>query len=191
MRETVFLAPSRSVLTLVFLSFVFFSCTEISDYDERSINRALADSLLNITETWNFELDLIEDTRRVVTLRAPYAVSHQDVQSKTDMTGPVQVWVRNEEGDTTITLTSESAIYTARQSQFVFIGDVRVQTREDKRLYTELLNWHQRERTISTDEFVSITTPADSIAGFGLEGTDDLSDYVISRVTGEFEISSD
>lgn len=182
----------RFALAPLFGSLLFLNaCTDLSEFDQQRINKALADSLLNITETWQLNLEIIEDGQRVVTMQSPYAITRHDDESETLLNGPVLVWVKNEFGDTTTTLQSQSAIYNSRRSRFLFTGDVRVETSEQKRLYSEVLVWHQRERTISTEDFVSITTPTDSIAGYGLQGTDDLSEYVISRVTGEFEISSD
>lgn len=188
MPATAFSAHSN-ILLLILLSAVLFSaCTDLSQYDEMTINQVLADSLLSVTETRHLELDIIEDGNRVVSLQSPYATTYHDGPSVSHMKGPVLVFVKNAEGDTTTNLRSDAAVYTARETKFVFKGDVYVETEDGKKLYTELLNWNQKERSISTDEFVIITTPADSIAGYGLDGTDDLSNYTIRRVTGEFQV---
>lgn len=155
-----------------------------------TINRALADSLLSVTESWNVELEIIDDGKRAIKLTSPYALSYHSGSSETHMDGPVSVVVRDDDGEIKTRVRSESAIYTARDTRFIFKGGVIVETSDEKTLLTELLNWHQKERSISTDEFIIITTPADSISGYGLDGVDDLSSYTIRRVTGEFQINS-
>lgn len=176
-----FLLLILSLLTTV-------ACTDLSSYDEDRINEALADSLLSVTESWDIEMEIIEDGFRVVNIRAPYAATYHEGDSETDMQGPVEVIVRDTLGNQKTKVNSNHALYTARDSNFKFRGNVVVVTEEGRVLRTQELDWEQQERKISSDDFVTITTPADSIAGFGLTGSDDLSVYTISRVTGEFEL---
>ena len=164
-------------------------CTDLSSYDEDRVNEALADSLLSMTESWDIEMEIIEDGQRVVNIRAPYAATfHDGAVTETDMSGPVEVIVRDSLGNQKTRVTSDRALYTGRESRFKFRGDVVVVTDEGRVLRTHMLDWMQQDRTISSNEFVTITTKADSIAGFGLTGRDDLSVYTISRVTGEFQL---
>ncbi len=81
---------------------------------------------------------------------------------------------------------SEWAVYKANESIFKLYGDVRVQTETGRRLRSEYLKWDEGSNQVSTPRFVIITTPTDSIAGNGFEGTTDLSEYTIRRVTGQF-----
>jgi LPS export ABC transporter protein LptC len=72
----------------------------------------------------------------------------------------------------------------AKDSEFELFGDVRVRTRNNRTLRSEYLKWQQGSNTISTPQFVVITTPTDSIAGTGFTGTTDLSTYTIKEPTG-------
>lgn len=169
--------------------FGFAACTDLSSFDEERVKEALADSLLSVTESWDIEMEIIEDGLRVVNIRAPYASTyHEGSVTETDMSGPVHVVVLDSLGNQKTRVVSDRALYTGRESRFKFRGDVVVVTDEGRTLRTQELDWMQQDRRISSSDFVTITTDADSIAGFGLTGRDDLSVYTISQVTGEFDL---
>ncbi|MEX2641358.1 MAG: LPS export ABC transporter periplasmic protein LptC [Balneolales bacterium] len=165
------------------------ACTELSSYEEASMDEAMVDSLLSVTESWDIQMEIIEDGLRVVNITAPYASTyHEDNIAETRMQGPVAVVVLDSLGTQTTKVTSGRAIYTGRNSTFRFREDVVVTTHDGRTLRTQELDWMQQDRSITSSDFVIIITPTDSIAGYGLEGLDDLSIYSISEVTGEFEL---
>ncbi|MEX0780252.1 MAG: LPS export ABC transporter periplasmic protein LptC [Balneolales bacterium] len=164
------------------------ACTDLSEYDKDRIDEALTDSLLSVTESWDIQMEIIEDGFRIVNIRAPYAATYHEEDSETSMRGPVEVIVRDTLGNQITQVNSNRAIYTGRDSKFQFRGDVVVVTEEGRILRTQELDWMQQDRKISSTDFVTITTSADSLAGYGLSGQDDLSVYTISEVTGEFEL---
>lgn len=177
----------KILLPTLFL-FTATACTDLSSYDEDHVDQALTDSLLSVTESWDIEMEIIEEGFRVVNIQAPYAATTHEGGTETDMEGPVEVIVRDTLGNQKTRVDSDRALYIAQDSKFEFRGDVVVVTEEGRVLRTQELDWLQQDREILSDDFVTITTSTDSIAGYGLTGQDDLSVYTISKVTGEFEL---
>jgi len=174
---------------LLLMSFFFTACTDLSDYDRERVRDAMADSLLSVTESRNIRMELIEDGQRIVSVHSPFAATYtREGRSETDMRDSVYVAVLDSTGAIETEVTSRSARYLGHQSEFHFRDDVLVWTRDGRRLRTEYLEWSQGDRSIYTPDFVIIVTEADSITGYGLTGTDDLSSYRLTEVTGEFDL---
>lgn len=188
---TATLAPNRLRLFLICGLLVFFTaCTDLDDLEGEVADKQLADSLLSVTESTNVTMDLIEEGHRIVTINTPLAHTyHHEERARTEMDGPVNVVVRDTLGNTKTEVNSRKATYWSKDSEFHFRDDVVVETDEGRRLSTESLNWYQNDRQIYTDEFVVITTETDSITGYGLSGDDDLRNYTIRTVTGEFQLN--
>ncbi|MBP3192339.1 LPS export ABC transporter periplasmic protein LptC [Natronogracilivirga saccharolytica] len=166
-------------------------CTDLSDYDRERMEDAISDSLLSVTESRTINMDLIEDGHRIVSVHSPYALTFtRDGETETELQDSVHVTVLDTLGGVKTTVVSKSARYLGRKSEFHFKDDVVVETDEGRRLFTDYLEWSQRDQTIHSPDFVIIVTRSDSITGYGLDGTDDLQDYRLSEVTGEFELES-
>jgi len=60
-----------------------------------------------------------------------------------------------------------------------------------ERLETEQLTWLQDSAKVRTDKAVRIQRGPDVIHGMGLEAAEDLSHYVIHRITGQLYMSDD
>lgn len=170
----------------------FGGCTDLSDFDRDSVEDAISDSVLSVTESRNIRMELIEDGHRKVTVVSPYAATYErDGTTETELKEQVDVTVRDTTGAIETTVSSKSARYIGNRSEFHFQYDVVVETGDGRRLFTEYLEWSQQDRTVHTPEFVIIVTPTDSITGYGLDGTDDLTTYTLSEVAGEFELDEE
>jgi LPS export ABC transporter protein LptC len=53
------------------------------------------------------------------------------------------------------------------------------------RLQTTVLQWKNKERKLFSKEFVKITSPRETLQGYGFESDENLSNYKIYKVTGE------
>jgi LPS export ABC transporter protein LptC len=62
---------------------------------------------------------------------------------------------------------------------------------KNEQLNTEELFWKQFEHKIYTEKFVTIRQQGDVIYGEGLEAKEDMSDYVIKKPVGEFEVKEE
>ncbi len=158
---------------------------EFSGEEKQKIQTALSDSLLATTETWDVDMEIIENGTKKVRLTGSYAATfNTDEVNETRIKGPVYIEVFDTTGREKTWVDANRAIYRAENSEFELFGDVKVRTRTNRSLNSEYLNWDQSENFISTPEFVVITTANDSIAGTGFTGTADLSRYTILEPTG-------
>lgn len=191
MQVTGFLAPHKTLAAFI-LSLLFLAgtaCNDLSESESQNVKRALQDSLLSVTESWNVEIELLEDGLRKVRIEGSYSSTHtEDNKSETRIKGPVHVDVFDSLGHITTRVNSQRAIYRSKQAEFEFFGDVRVNSEGDRKLRSEYLKWSQQSTHVSTPDFVIITTPSDSISGKGFTGTVDLSEYTIKEPTGQFTI---
>lgn len=103
----------------------------------------------------------------------------------------VTAWIFDAEGDSSATLTADSLVYYEEEGRFEAFGKVVVVTREDKRLESEFLTWEESDRTIRTDRFVNITTPAEHVAGYGLVADENLDTYQIGRFTAQVTLDDE
>lgn len=183
------LEQHKTLLLFMFsLSFVaagLSSCSDISQQETRQINEALNDSLLSSTETWDVDMELIEEGLKKVRVQGSYAaaINAEDV-SETRIKGPVYIEVYDSTGAVKTRVYSDRAVYQADETEFEFFGDVRVRTDDNRKLNSEYLKWQHSDNSITTPKFVVITTPTDSIAGSGFSGTTDLNTYTIKEPTG-------
>lgn len=169
--------------------FGLFSCTDLSDYERERVKDAMADSLLYATESRNIHMSLMEEGHRRVSVYSPLAITHtKNGRSETKLQDSVYVVVYDSIGNIQSTVTSESARYFGHDSEFQFQNNVSVENTDGRRLYTQSLTWSHLDRSIYTPDFVIIVTLSDSITGYGLSGSDDLLEYRLSEVTGEFEL---
>ena len=169
------------------LSFCFLlSCGELDQDEADQVNTALLDSLTSTTETWNLDMELMEEGRKKIRLTGSYAASfNTEKANETRISGPVHVDVFDDSVAVKTRVDADSAIYRAKSSEFELYGDVRVNTRDHRHLQSEYLKWEQSKNKISTPRFVIITTPQDSIAGTGFTGQSDLSSYTIKQPSGK------
>lgn len=180
-----------NVILIIFLLAITAGCNKLSDYDRASIEQALADSTNYATETWNVTMDIMQDNRRFIRIRSPFATSIETAHGgETTLKGPLHIEVRDSLGNPETEVTAMKAIYQSRQGEFFLQGDVLVTTNDNQILKTEELTWFQQERSILTDAFVTIITERDSITGHGLVGDDRLQEYVIQQVTGRFTLQT-
>ncbi|WP_395276502.1 LPS export ABC transporter periplasmic protein LptC [Halalkalibaculum sp. DA384] len=186
--NSTYLAFVISLLTVAGLA--LSSCGELSDSQSQRVREALNDTLLSSTESWGVDMELIKEGQKKVRIRGTYAASYSmEEVNETRIAGPVHVEVYDSTGTVETRVTANRAVYQPNESIFNLHGDVRVRTNTERRLRSEFLKWDSGSNEVSTPKFVIITTPSDSIAGNGFEGTTDLSEYTIREVTGQFTIN--
>lgn len=108
-----------------------------------------------------------------------------------DMEFPKGVYVEmyNEFGRLASTLRANHAKYFKEEKHWRGQGKVEVKNVErNEQLNTEELFWNPVTKKIFTSKFVTIKQQGDVIYGIGLEAKQDLSDYVILKPKGEFEV---
>lgn len=173
---------------LLISGLAFQACTKLSDYDTSSVKKAVQDTLTSETESWNVDMGLIQNGHRMVLLKAPYALTRKNNdQTETHFKGPVSITIEDSLGKVTSTVKCDQAVYTSPNSKFVFTGNVVVNSNK-KTLWSDHLTWLQKTHRISTSDFVIVKSPSDSISGYGLTGTENLSSYNINKITGKVSV---
>ncbi|MFZ9980562.1 MAG: LPS export ABC transporter periplasmic protein LptC [Cyclobacteriaceae bacterium] len=89
----------------------------------------------------------------------------------------------------TSTMTANNAYYYKSTNKWRAQGKVTVKSEvKDEQLNTEELFWFPTTKKIYTEKFVTIRTGTEVIYGTGLDADQDLTNYRIRRVEGEFEV---
>jgi LPS export ABC transporter protein LptC len=186
MPETVTSVLSKRMAILLAALFFFHSaCGELSEYDTESVRTAMHDSLLSTTESWDVHMTLLEQGLRRITIEGNYAIAYNDEERKeTLIDGPVYVQIFDTTGAMESEAWSKRATYHAEEREFELFDSVRVETVRNRQLYSDYLRWTESTDRITSDRFVTIITPRDSIAGSGFDGRTDLTDYVITDLSG-------
>lgn len=183
------LAPHKSIVLILGLFTAFTACSDLSEEDNQQIDEALSDSLTSTTETWNVDMNIIEEGQKKVHLTGSYAATFNTEElNETRISGPVHIDVFDSTGAVETTVDSDRATYRAEDTEFEFFGNVRVNVKDERFLESEYLKWEQGSNQISTPKFVIIITPSDSIAGTGFEGTSDLDSYTIEQPQGRVTV---
>lgn len=184
---------STRVLKFIFIHLAIVGCFESNDI--RSTSNLTAenpnlDSLSNHSTSENFTMDLIQDGLLKMKLSGKVAEHYTSKElNETKIMGPVLFTVFDSAGDTTIVGDANQAIYQGDQAIFIMIGEVHVNSDNSRRLYTpDTLVWDQQSDEISTNNFLIIVTPEDSISGYGLIGNSDLTNYRIKNISGKTAI---
>ena len=129
----------------------------------------------------------MREGRTRMIIEGTHAVQYQSEENKrTTIEGPVYVQLFDTTGSRETEAWSKRAVYLEDVREFELMDSVRVQTVDDRRLYTDYLKYIQDTDRISSPRFVTIITPNDSISGFGFEGATDLGegDYIIKEPRG-------
>jgi LPS export ABC transporter protein LptC len=81
-------------------------------------------------------------------------------------------------------LTARYAIHYELERVWEARNKVVVVNRKGETLKTEKLIWNEKKELLTSDEFVTITTPEETIYGEGFEANQDFSQYRIFKVKG-------
>lgn len=185
MQETDILVPfKRYFLFIPLLGLI--ACSQLSEYDNQQIEQALADSLLSTTESWDVDMNLIENTTKILNLKGSYAftIKKSDLH-ETRISGPVFIEIYNEDGSLESTISCDSSLYKPDEAIFEMFGEVRVLTEDGRKLRSEYLKWERNIDRVSTPEFVIFISPPDSIAANGFFGNTDLTNYTLNEGGGQ------
>lgn len=184
-QETVISEQTRKYGLILSIAFLSFSCTELSEYDTQQVNAALNDSLITTTESWDVAISLMRKGRTRMTIEGSHSVQYQTEENKrTTIDGPIYVQLYDTTGALETEAWSKRAVYYDNDREFELMDSVRVQTVDNRQLYSEYLKYIQDSDRISSPEFVTIITPSDSISGRGFSGLTDLTSYTITEPRG-------
>jgi len=119
-------------------------------------------------------------------------ISQWDTDPKrTEMTEGVEVVFFDAEGAQQSVLTARRGLILPNEERMEVYEEVVFVNAKGERLETEQLTWLQDSAKVRTDKAVRIQRGPDVIHGMGLEAAEDLSHYVIHRITGQLYMSDD
>lgn len=134
---------------------------------------------------------ITEEGRNRLHMNADYMARHETPDSTwmvltgaDEQVDRVFVVIFDAEGDTSAVVTSQRIIWHERGRRFVARGDVQADAGEDRSLQSEHLAWAEQTARVSTPGFATISTPTETLSGYGLDADENLSDFTLSRVTG-------
>lgn len=94
-------------------------------------------------------------------------------------------------GNVKTQVSGDSAIIRETDGFLMIFGNVIVISDDGRRLETDYLNWNSQTDRIYTDAFVRITTPEETVRGWGMEADQQIRRYkILHRVSGEVEDAS-
>jgi LPS export ABC transporter protein LptC len=182
--------PIRWFLSLLVLLITGSGCSRSLNQNQiDSVAVALSDSLAKVTVATDISLTLYEANRAAVYLTAPIASTYERENGATEtlFSGGVLVTLIDSTGQRTQT-TSEEVFYLSPESIFTLRNNVFIEGFNGRSMQTDTLVWDRNTQRIRTDGYVTMVTESDSIRGYGLRATTDLSDYSILRITGSATI---
>ena len=184
MQETGILGHFKQYLLLLPL-IALFCCSELSEYDNQQIRKALGDSLINTTEAWGVNMTIMEEGRTKLILTGSHSLNTKDDKRNImNISGPVYIEIFNEQGILDTWVDSDSASYRPDVGLFELFGNVLVETSTGKELRSKYLKWQKDKDEVSTPEFVIFISPPDSIAANGFFGNSDLTNYTLNEGGG-------
>lgn len=169
-------------LVLIFLS-NFYSC---SDEKVKPTLIYIDQKNLPDQESWNSQV-VFSDSGMI---RAILHVGHVRVfksRNETLLDSGLVIHFYDKNQMHTSVLTSDKGRVDDLTKDLFAIGNVVAKSDSGVVLKTKELMWKQHTKTITTEKFVTITSPTETIQGYGFESDQSLKNYVIFRVSGRIE----
>lgn len=143
-----------------------------------------------LSEAENVELYMSEKGRVKVKMTADVAYEFQNG----DREFPKGVFIEmfDETGKVNSTLRANHAYYFKEEDHWRGRGNVELRNLDkQQQLNTEELFWKPKDKKVHTDKFVTIRQDGDVLYGEGLVANEDLTDYVITKPSGDMEVSEE
>lgn len=140
-----------------------------------------------LSEAENVELYFSEKEQVKVKMTADLAYEFQNG----DREFPKGVFIEffDETGKVYSTLRANHAYYFETEKHWRGRGNVELKNLVKKeQLNTEELFWRPKDKKVFTEKFVTIRLAGDVLYGEGLTANEDLSEYVITKPSGDMEI---
>jgi LPS export ABC transporter protein LptC len=165
---------NSSLLFLLLLISIFFSCKEKTDNSKTVYNGAKSE-LFGIDMVYS---DSARKVVRMVTAEQLTLVSEDRVYPK-----EVKLWFYDKTGKITSQVRGDSAHFYRLKNTYKLIGHVVIHNIEKgETLKTDEFNWLPVEKRIFTDKAVQLRTRTEIVNGVGLDAAQDFSTYSLRQV---------
>jgi LPS export ABC transporter protein LptC len=154
---------------------------------EHRIHPSVVDGLsvddLPSQESWNSIIILSKDGNVSAVIHAGYIAMYSD-RKRTYLEEGVHVDFLDQEGNITSVITSDRGEVDELLQDLSAFGNVVLESDDGTVLKTEEIHYQDAADRVYTEKFVEITSPDETIYGYGLESDAGLKNYTIFRVTG-------
>ncbi|MFA6402273.1 MAG: LPS export ABC transporter periplasmic protein LptC [Salinivirgaceae bacterium] len=138
-------------------------------------------------------IEMIYTTKGIynVLMKAPLLNRYIEEKQKTYLEFPegVSLFFYDEKGKVTSTLKANYSIYYEDEGRWIARYDVVAVNDKGETLNTEYLIWLQKEKTISSDQFVKVSTADGVLYGDGFVSDQTFSSYEIINNRGEINFT--
>ncbi len=175
-------------IAIIGLIVMFFSCTNTS----KQVKDFLADKNKPIGTAKNIN-HVYKDSGKITSrLITPVLkdFSNREEHPYNEFPNGIKIVTINKNGKDSTTITGNYAISYNKTSISEIKGNVVIFSHRKKtKLETNQLFWDQKESYFFTEEGFRLTTPKDTINGFGFESKQDLTKWVAKDITGDFIVT--
>lgn len=171
------------VLLIILLAMSFIECGERLKPTVVSVHGKLPDQ-----ESWNSTIQFTDSGVTEGILKAGHILVFNN-DNMTYMGDSVRVDFFDNSGHHTSYLTADSGIVNNQTNDLEAIGNVYAHSDSGTSLWTQQLFWNQKTQKVTSNVFVKIVSPKETLQGIGFESNRDLSNYRIFNVSGEAKTS--
>ncbi|MFC2130340.1 LPS export ABC transporter periplasmic protein LptC [Bacteroidota bacterium] len=167
------------------ISFIAFACDEEKVIQKKETDSVIVEILPDQISS-NVEVFFVDSSFTKAVLKAKRARVYQ-AQMETLLDGGINVeFMSKQSGKRVSVLTADSARIDDKTKDMLAGGNVIViSDSSGTKLETSLLEWSHETQKLYSTEYVKITSPTETIQGYGFESDQNLSNYKIFKVSGE------
>lgn len=165
-----------NIAVIVFVIFAIFACTEEKvnpGIEREGINNELAQ------EGWNSYLLMTENGK--IKTKVHYVHMTDYAETGVKLLSKIKVDFYDSTQVATSWLTADSGRVERNGDIMYGIGNVIAKNDSGRTLKTELLMWKSDTKKISTDKFVTITSPKEDLQGYGFESDQNIRNWTIFK----------
>lgn len=172
-----------NILVYLLFIFVLISITSCEDKFKPLQTTESTDDLPS-QESWNSTVTFSDSGNVKAVLKAGHILVYSNKGFTLIDSGAVVDFYKD--GKIASTLTGRKGKINDKSKDIEIYDSVHVVNMEGSELKTQKLLWINLTQRVSSDEFVSIKTPAETIEGIGFESDQNLKNYKIFKVSGTF-----
>ncbi|PIQ62659.1 MAG: LPS export ABC transporter periplasmic protein LptC [Bacteroidetes bacterium CG12_big_fil_rev_8_21_14_0_65_60_17] len=142
-------------------------------------------------EAWGTRLLIMESGYPRLTLTADYMARFEApdstymVLARVDSSSRrVEVQIHDDTGGERALVVANEVVYVESGRRFQATGRVVATTQDGRHVESEHLSWSEASGRVSTPGYATITTPTQTMSGWGLDADEALTDMRLSRVSG-------
>jgi LPS export ABC transporter protein LptC len=166
---------------------IFLSCGSDS---KQKVATEFISSDYPTTQMWKMNTTVTDSGKVSSIIRAGYVAKYNRTESKiTHLDSGLYVeFYDAETGKRTSVLTSGHGLINDLTNDMEAFDHVKVVSEDSTILQSEYLKWTQSTQLVSSDKFVTITTPTEVLQGTGFESDKKLKYYKIFKASGRADV---